>query len=243
MPYASHKNLLPGSNSICTISVLSFRTQFPDVASSASHKRISPANPLNTITSLAPTKGTLCEIPALFFVSNATADVVPVAVFASVPNMAGFESVFIVVVTTATEACFVVASIVVGDIMMVVSTVDIGVGDAVLGIVASIVGADADTATLEGTPVIVGKFVDATEAKTTLSRDTMVDAAMVVAGMVVSGNVVVNVMVTSSPSALAGMALPTPEAVYWLGNARVAVLGFAASFAEYKFPVVPLTKV
>lgn len=76
-----------------------------------------------------------------------------------------------------------------------------------------------------------------------LSRETTVVAALVVAGMVVWGKVVVKVRVTSSPRALAGMAVPTPEAVNWLGSGSAAVSGFAASFALYIFPVIPLAKV
>lgn len=56
----------------------------------------------------------------LFFVSNASADVVPVAVVPPVPNIAGFEAESKVVVITETEACIVVASIVVGDMIIVV---------------------------------------------------------------------------------------------------------------------------
>lgn len=56
---------------------------------------------------------------------------------------------------------------------------------------------------------------------TTLAATTC--AGLVVAGMVVPGMVVVYVV--HWPKALTGMALPTPEAVYWVGNVSVAVLG------------------
>lgn len=127
------------------------------------------------------------------------ADVLPVTVAPSVPNMAGFEAVLIVVVTTETEGCIVVAPIVVAGMTMVVSTVDIGVGNTVLMIAA--LDTPFDTA------------VVTTDARTTLSGDVMVDSCMVVAGTVVSEKVVVKVRVTSSPSALAGIAVPTPDAV------------------------------
>jgi hypothetical protein len=66
---------------------------------------------------------------------------------------------------------------------------------------------------------------------------------IVVAGMVLPGIVVVYVTVILPPRALAGIAVPTPEAVNWLGRGSVAVFGFAAGLFEYIFPVWPLTNV
>jgi hypothetical protein len=60
---------------------------------------------------------------------------------------------------------------------------------------------------------------------------------IVLAGMVLPGIVVVYVTVISPPRALAGIAVPTPEAVNWLGKGSVAVFGFAAGLFEYIFPV------
>lgn len=55
---------------------------------------------------------------------------------------------------------------------------------------------------------------------------------------VVPGIVVVYVF--SCPSAVTGMALPLPDAVYWVGIARVAVSGLASDEAEpYIFPDGP----
>lgn len=65
----------------------------------------------------------------------------------------------------------------------------------------------------------------------------------VVADMVLGGRVVVYVSVTNPPSAVAGIALPTPEAVYCDGRTRVAVFGFAAALLEYIFPVCPFVNV
>jgi hypothetical protein len=60
---------------------------------------------------------------------------------------------------------------------------------------------------------------------------------IVLAGMVLPGIVVVYVTVILPPRALAGIAVPTPEAVNWLGRGRVAVFGVAAGLFEYIFPV------
>lgn len=109
--------------------------------SSASHNKISPANPHIAINTLTSAEGILCDIPALFFFVDDATGGLPVAVITFVPNIAGFDAVLIVVVTTETEACLVVASIVVGVMMMVVSAVDIGEGGAVLMMVVSMVDA------------------------------------------------------------------------------------------------------
>ena len=47
--------------------------------------------------------------------------------------------------------------------------------------------------------------------------------------------------VISLPRALAGIAEPIPEAVYWLGMGSVAVFG--GEVLEYILPVEPLTSV
>jgi len=60
---------------------------------------------------------------------------------------------------------------------------------------------------------------------------------IVLAGMVLPGIVVVYVTVILPPRALAGIAVPTPEAVNWLGRGSVAVFGFAEGLFEYIFPV------
>jgi len=60
---------------------------------------------------------------------------------------------------------------------------------------------------------------------------------IVLADMVLPGIVVVYVTVILPPSAPAGIAVPTPEAVNWLGRGSVAVFGFAAGLFEYIFPV------
>jgi len=144
--------------------------------------------------------GTLCKFPALFFVVVVAGGEVPVVVTPLVPNMAGSEAVLMTVVITETVAGIVVATMVVGGTTIVVSIVDIGVGDTVV----------VRTAALDGP---LDTVVVITEANTTLSEDVVVNSAIVVAGTVVSGNVVVKVRVISSPSALAGIAVPTPDAV------------------------------
>lgn len=75
-----------------------------------------------------------------------------------------------------------------------------GVGDSVLRTTAG-----------EGPIDTVAVTTD--EANITLANDVMVDSGMIVAGTVVSEKVVVKVRVISSPSALAGIALPTPDPV------------------------------
>lgn len=67
----------------------------------------------------------------------------------------------------------------------------------------------------------------------------LVEAAMVPGSTVVPCKTVVYVIVTTSPRALAGMALPTPWAVNCTGRCKVAVFGFAASLLAYMFPSVP----
>lgn len=69
----------------------------------------------------------------------------------------------------------------------------------------------------------------------------IVEAGIVEGGIVVPEKVVVYVIVISSPSTLAGIADPVPEAVYWFGIGRVAVFGVEA--LEYILPVDPLTSV
>lgn len=155
-----------------------------------------------------------------------------------VPKIAGFDAVLIVVVITETVASLVVSAIVVGVIVIIVSTVDIGISEAVFVIVVS-------TGKIPGTEAAFGASVGnivSTDANMTLSVE-MVVATTVVAGMVVWERVVVKVIVTSSPKSLAGIADPTPDAVKGIGSGRTSVLGFAASFAEYKFPVVPFANV
>ena len=61
-------------------------------------------------------------------------------------------------------------------------------------------------------------------------------AAIVIGGRVVPGRVVL--YVDHSPKALTGIALPTPEAVYWVGNVSVAVLGFDP-VERYMLPELP----
>jgi len=193
----------------------------------------SPTSPQTPNTDQMIAHGALCNFPAFFFAVVVVADVageVPVAVALSVPNIAGSEAVLMMVVITETLAGTVVAAMVVGGTTMVVSIVDIGVGDTVVVRTAGFDG-PADT------------VVVTTEANTTLSGDVVVNSAMVVAGTVVSGNVVVKVRVISSPNALAGIAVPTPDAVNWVGIGKAAVFGFAASFAEYIFPLVPFSRV
>jgi hypothetical protein len=68
-----------------------------------------------------------------------------------------------------------------------------------------------------------------------------IEAGMVDGGIVVPGDVVVYVIVISLPRALAGIAEPTPEAVYWLGIGSVDIFGGESS--EYMLPVDPFTRV
>ena len=60
---------------------------------------------------------------------------------------------------------------------------------------------------------------------TTLAK--IICGGIVVGSTVVPGIVVV--YVASPPNAFAGMALPTPALVYWVGRDKVEVLGLAAS--------------
>ena len=61
---------------------------------------------------------------------------------------------------------------------------------------------------------------------TTAGVKVTVSTGNVVGRIVVPGMVVVYVI--SAPRALAGIALPTPEAVYCVGRVNVAVFGFEA---------------
>lgn len=94
--------------------------------------------------------------------------------------------------------------------------------EAVTKLVCSITVVSLDTTVVI---VTVGTKID---AKVVVLPGTVV-AGTVVGNCVLAGSVVVYVSVTKSPSALAGIAPPIPDAVYWLGIARVAVFGFLAS--------------
>lgn len=60
----------------------------------------------------------------------------------------------------------------------------------------------------------------------------IVEGATVDGGIVVPGSVVVRVRVTRPPRPLGGTAVPTPDAVNWIGIGRIAVLGFAPPLEE-----------
>jgi len=116
-----------------------------------------------------------------------------------------------VVVTTDVTACIVVANTVVpGNVEA--CCVD---GDTVLAGI-TLVNVELDTSV----DIVVARTV---EAGTMLSE--IVESAIVIGDTVLAGRVVVYVMVTSPPRTLAGITLPTPEAVNWLGIGRVAVFG------------------
>jgi len=114
------------------------------------------------------------------------------------------------------------------SLTVVPKTVDAGIVEA--GIVVDVVCEPDLTLTTCELEIEVVTVVGAAR----VSRDTVceiVEAEIVVGDMVLPGMVVVNVTVTP-PSALAGMALPTPVAVYCEGMGRVAVLGISAELAE-----------
>src|SRR4051812_29248010 len=67
----------------------------------------------------------------------------------------------------------------------------------------------------------------------------IVDGGTVIGGIVLPGIVVVYVKVTCPPRALAGIAVPTPDAVNCVGIGRVPRSGFAAGLSEYMLPLFP----
>jgi len=134
-----------------------------------------------------------------------------------------------VVVTTVVTACIVVANTVVpGNVEA--CCVD---GETVLAGI-TLVSVELDTSV----DIVVAGIVEAG-----MMLPEIVESAIVVGDTVLAGRVVVYVRVTSPPRTLAGITLPTPEAVYWLGIGRVAVFGCAASLSAYILPVVPFTRV
>ena len=117
----------------------------------------------------------------------------------------------------------VVGGIVVPGTVVAASVITVGTGAAeptttgVVGVTVSVVVASV---------IIVATGVAVLELTTTVGVIVTTPAAIVVGGIVVPGMVVVYVI--SAPRALAGIALPTPEAVYCVGRVNVAVFGFAA---------------
>ena len=87
-----------------------------------------------------------------------------------------------------------------------------------------------------GSVVTVGMVLDPRTTGLITSGGTVV-GIIVVAGTVM-------VYVASPPRSLAGIALPTPEFVYGIGNVRVEVFGTSGELEEpYTLPVVPLASV
>jgi hypothetical protein len=77
----------------------------------------------------------------------------------------------------------------------------------------------------------------------TVVPDTVFACIVVAFTLVPSIVVGPRIVVTTTPKALAGMAVPTPELVHWEGMMRVAVFGFDPVLPEYMLLRAPLAAV